>query len=355
MLKSTISYKVFLLSLFLSLSVFSQEKEYEIQTIAFYNVENLFDTKRDTTIYDQEWTPQGAQNWTTEKYQKKIHNLARVMSEIGRSENPKMPAVIGVAEIENRGVLEDLVNDPLLVPNNYGIVHYDSPDKRGIDVGFLYSRTYFQPLSSQVHTLYIYDNKKLDSKTGEPQRIYTRDQLVVSGLLEGEQIHFIVNHWPSRSGGEKRSSPLREAAAALNVTIIDSLQSINPNAKIITMGDMNDGPYNNSIKKVLNAKDSKSKVEKFGLYNPFEKLAKEGNGTLAYRDAWDVFDQIILSEPYLQDGYDTWKFWKAQIFKKPFMIQTSGKYKGYPLRNSNGEPGFSDHFPVYIYLIREAK
>lgn len=338
-----------------SIMSYAQDKQFEIQTIAFYNVENLFDTKRDTTIFDLEWTPGGAQNWTTEKYEKKIHNLARVMSEIGRDDNPRMPAVIGVSEIENRAVLEDLVNDPQLAPGNYGIVHYDSPDLRGIDVAFLYSRQYFQPLSSQTHTLAIFDQKKKDEKTGEPKRIYTRDQLVVSGLLEGEEIHFIVNHWPSRSGGEKISSPLREAAAALNVFIIDSLQSINPNAKIITMGDMNDGPYNNSIKKVLKAKDSKSKVEPKGIYNPFEKLAKDGQGTLAYRDAWDVFDQILLTEPYISEGYDSWKFWKARIYKKPFMVQNSGRYKGYPLRNNNGIPGFSDHFPVYVYLVREVK
>ncbi|MHC5362968.1 endonuclease/exonuclease/phosphatase family protein [Myroides sp. LJL110] len=344
-----------LLSLSFSIKSFAQEKQFEIQTIAFYNVENLFDAKRDTTIYDLEWTPMGAQNWTQDKYEKKIHNLARVISQIGTDDNPKMPAVIGLAEVENRAVLEDLVDDPQLVPGNYGIVHYDSPDLRGIDVALLYSREHFQPLSSQTHTLAIFDQKKIDSKTGEPQRIYTRDQLVVSGLLDGEQIHFIVNHWPSRSGGEKRSSPLREAAAALNLVIIDSLQNINPNAKIITMGDMNDGPYNNSIKKVLNAKDEKSKVEPKGVYNPFEKLAKEGQGTLAYRDAWDVFDQIILTEPYISEEYDSWKFWKAKIYKKPFMIQNSGRYKGYPLRNSNGIPGFSDHFPVYVYLVREAK
>ena len=192
-----------------------------------------------------------------------------------------------------------------------------------------------------------------ENKEGDKKRIYTRDQLLVSGLLDGEELHFIVNHWPSRVGGEKASSPNREAAAALNMKIIDSLQRINPQAKIITMGDMNDGPYNASIKKVLKAKGKKEDVQPQGLFNPMEKMAKDGLGTLAYRDAWDIFDQMILTEAYLQQGYDSWKYWKAKIYKKPFMIQSTGQYKGYPLRNSNSEPGFSDHFPVCIYLIRE--
>lgn len=284
---------------------------------------------------------------------KKIDNLTRVMSQIGTDENPSMPTVIGLAEVENRGVLEDLIKAPVMIPGDYDIVHYDSPDRRGIDVGFLYSKKHFVPTSTSKHTLYIYDQNKIDKETGKEKRIYTRDQLLVTGLLDGEEVHFIVNHWPSRVGGEKASSPNREAAAALNVKIIDSLQTINPQAKVITMGDMNDGPYNNSIKKVLKAEGDKHKVKQQGIYNPMEKMSKDGLGTLAYRDAWDIFDQMLLTEAYLKEGYDSWKYWKAKIFKKPFMVQSSGQYKGYPLRNSNSEPGFSDHFPVYIYLIKE--
>ncbi|MGG5507448.1 MULTISPECIES: endonuclease/exonuclease/phosphatase family protein [unclassified Myroides] len=333
----------------LGITLHAQEKKYQIHTIAFYNCENLFDTIRDPKIYDEEWTPDGAQAWTKKKYEKKIENLTRVMSQIGTDENPNMPVIIGVAEVENRAVLEDLIHAPTMQPGDYDIVHYDSPDRRGIDVGLLYSKKHFLPTHTSKHPLYIYDQLK-DNK-----RIYTRDQLLVTGLLDGEEVHFIVNHWPSRVGGEKASSPNREAAAALNRKIIDSLQGINPQAKIITMGDMNDGPYNTSIKKVLNAKGKKEEVEPQGLFNPMEKMAKDGLGTLAYRDAWDIFDQMILTEAYLQEGYESWKYWKARIFKKPFMVQSTGQYKGYPLRNSNSEPGFSDHFPVYIYLIREQR
>ncbi len=349
-------YNTLLFLLVINIGIQAQEKKFQIQTIAFYNCENLFDTIRDPKIYDEEWTPKGDQAWTSDKYNKKINNLAHVISQIGNDENSKKPVVIGVAEIENRGVLEDLIETEYLINEDYGIVHYDSPDRRGIDVGLLYQKKYFVPTHTSSLPLYIYDMKKKNKSTGEyGTRVYTRDQLLVTGLLEGEEVHFIVNHWPSRSGGEKKSSPFREAAAALNKKIIDSLQMINPDAKVITMGDMNDGPYNKSIKKVLQAAGTKQELKKGGLFNPMEKMSKEGMGSLAYRDAWDLFDQIILTEPYLRTDYDSWRYWKGSVYKKSFMIQPTGQYKGYPLRNSNNEPGYSDHFPVYIYLIKEAK
>lgn len=335
----------------------AQQKQYVVHTVAFYNLENLFDTIRDERIYDEEFTPDGPRGWNTEKYKQKLENLSRAISEIGTDENPNMPTILGVSELENRGVLEDLVKMPKLQKAGYGIVHYDSPDRRGIDVALLYQTKHFKPTSTTSIPLYIYDKtdvKYKDANNGKGKRVYTRDQLLVSGVLEGEEVHFIVNHWPSRSGGEKKSSPNREAAAALNKKIIDSLYQINPNAKIMTMGDMNDGPYNKSVKDVLEAKAKKEEVKKGGVFNPMYQLYKDGHGTIAYRDAWDVFDQIIITEPLIEKDYKTLRYWKANIFNKPFLIQQSGQYKGYPLRNqTSGEPGFSDHFPVYIYLIKE--
>lgn len=337
----------------------SQQKMYIVHTVAFYNVENLFDTIRDEKIYDEEWTPKGARSWNGKKYQQKLENLSRAIAEIGTDENPNMPTILGVSEIENRKVLEDLVNMPKLKKAGYGIIHADSPDRRGIDVALFYQPKHFKPTSSKNIPLYIYDKTDVrykDSNNGKGKRIYTRDQLLVTGLLDGEEMHFIVNHWPSRSGGEKKSSPNREAAAALNKKIIDSLYHINPNAKIISMGDFNDGPYNKSVKDILNAKGKKDEVKKGGIFNPLYQLYKEGHGTIAYRDAWDIFDQIVFSEPFLSKDYSTFVYWKVGIFNKPFLVQKSGQYKGYPLRNQlSGEPGFSDHFPVYIYLIKEKK
>jgi hypothetical protein len=184
-------------------------------------------------------------------------------------------------------------------------------------------------------------------------RVYTRDQLLVTGFLDGEEINIIVNHWPSRSGGEKKSSPFREAAGRLNRKIMDSIFKINPNAKIITMGDLNDGTYNKSVKEGIGAKRKKEEVKQFGIYNPFEEMFYKGNATLFYRDAGDIFDQIMVSEALVKNDYASFQYWKAGIYNKPYMITTVGQYKGYPLRHGMNEIGFSDHFPVYIYLLKQ--
>ncbi len=346
----------------------AQGKKYNIHTVAFYNFENLFDTINGSNN-DEEWLPNGAQNWTSRKYKQKLHNLARVLSEIGTGENPNnSPTLIGGCEIENRGVLEDLVKEPLLINKDYGVVHFDSPDKRGIDVALLYQKKHFKPTSFKNIPLLIYrnqeakDDKKDKEETTDDKnevttdnRVYTRDQLLVTGFLDGEEVNIIVNHWPSRSGGEKKSSPFREAAGRLNRQIMDSIYKINPNAKIITMGDLNDGSYNKSVKEGIGAKRKKEEVKQFGIYNPFEEMFYKGNATLFYRDAGDIFDQIMVSEAFIKSDYSSFRYWKAGIYNKPYMITTTGQYKGYPLRHGANEIGYSDHFPVYIYLIKEMK
>lgn len=348
-----------------------QAKKYNIHTVAFYNLENLFDTINGSNN-DEEWLPNGDQSWTSAKYKQKLHNLARVLSEIGTGENPNnSPTLIGCCEIENRGVLEDLVKEPLLINKDYGIVHFDSPDKRGIDVGFLYQKKHFKPTSFKNIPLLIYRNQMnfnakdkdpteevVSEKTeaiGKDERVYTRDQLLVTGFLDGEEVNIIVNHWPSRSGGEKKSSPFREAAGRLNRQIMDSIFKINPNAKIITMGDLNDGSYNKSVKEGIGAKRKKEEVKQFGIYNPFEEMFYKGHSSLFYRDAGDIFDQIMVSEALIKPDYSSFRYWKAGIYNKPYMITKTGQYKGYPLRHGTNEIGFSDHFPVYIYLIKEIK
>lgn len=351
----------------------AQTKAFSIHTVAFYNFENFYDTINDPIINDEEWTPTGNQHWSTKKYNQKLENLARVLSEIGSADNPNSPTFIGGAEIENQNVLEDLIKQPKLIDKDYGIIHFDSPDKRGIDVALLYQKKQFQPMSYVNIPLYVFKEIQPIKETPKEEssgnletedviqistknhRVYTRDQLLVTGFLNGEEIHIIVNHWPSRAGGEKKSSPFRESAGALNKKIIDSLQRINPNAKIITMGDLNDSPFNNSVKKALGAKGKIQQVDTFGIYNPFEEMANKGLGTIAFRDAWDIFDQIMVSESLLKKNYNIYQYWKAGIYNKAFLIQKNGKYKGYPLRHSLTEIGFSDHFPVYIYLIREKK
>ena len=358
--------------LFVLSSIFgvnAQQKKYVVRTVAFYNFENLFDTINNPNN-DEEWLPGGLQRWTSEKYKQKLENLSTVLMQIGKNDKQQeAPALIGGCEIENRNVLEDLVKHPNMARSNYGIVHFDSPDKRGIDVALLYQKKYFKPSSFINIPLIIYRgiNNEKDKETEEDKldqdkieiardnRIYTRDILLVTGFLDGEEINILVNHWPSRSGGEKKSSPFREAAGRLAKKTMDSIYKVNPNAKIILMGDLNDGSYNKSVKEGIGAKLKKTEVQQFGVFNPFEQMFKDGNSTLFYRDSGDIFDQIMVSESLIKEDRSTYQYWKAGIYNKPFMIQKFGRYAGYPLRHSENEIGYSDHFPVYIYLVREVK
>jgi len=327
----------------------AQDKKFKIHTVAFYNLENLFDTINDPSKFD-EYSPMMELKANRDvAYKQKISNMARVISEIGKDVTHNTPAILGVSEVENKTVLEDLVNDYALLKKDYGIVHYDSPDVRGIDVALLYQKSLFTPTSTSSHTLKIYDDK-------DQKRVYTRDQLLVSGKLEDDLIHIIVNHWPSRRGGEQRSRSKRVAAAKLTKRLIDSLQSINPYAKVVVMGDLNDNPNNTSVKSILKAKNEKRKVGLKGIYNPFMNYYKNGLGTTAYRDAWSLFDQIMITKPLLEKEYSSFKFYKAGIFNKRYLIHNKGTYKGYPFRSwSDGgfSNGFSDHFPVYLFLIKE--
>jgi hypothetical protein len=331
-------------------TVFSQEKAYKVNTVAFYNLENLFDTENDPLTYDDDRTPDGKDHWTEEIYQDKLKNMAKVMAEIGAEVSGNTPAIIGVCETENRKVLEDLVNQETLIKQDYGIIQFDSPDRRGIDVALLYKKKLFTPTHYKAKELLIYDDND------KSKRVFTRDQLVVSGMLDGEKIHLIVNHWPSRSGGEKRSRSKRIKAAKLNRQIIDSIFSDNPYAKIITMGDLNDDPTNPSVKDHLNAKRKVSNLAIKELYNPMEDLAKQGYGSLAYRDSWNLFDQIIISTELTKKDFSSYRFYKAGIYNETYLVNAHGRYKGYPYRSfASGSytEGYSDHFPVYIYLIKE--
>lgn len=351
---------IFLLLLFCNNSLPAQEKQYKAYTIAFYNVENLFDTINDPGKGDDDFLPRGANAWTGEKYRQKLVNIAKVLTGIGSGQNTETPAVIGLCEIENRRVLEDLIRQPELLGKEYGIIHFDSPDSRGTDVALLYSKKHFRPSSYKNIPLIIRDTlakqeKPKGKKKAAPTGLFTRDQLLVTGHLDGEEVHFIVNHWPSRYGGEKKSRPNRLAAAALNKLIVDSLYRKNPQAKIITMGDFNDGPEDESIAVSLGAKGYKNKVAPGGLFNPMFEIGRKGTGSVAYKDGWDVFDQVIVSEPLLGKDYSSLRYWKAGIYNPDYLVSQSGKYKGYPLRNANGEAGYSDHFPVYIYLVKEVE
>lgn len=324
------------------------EQQYKLRTVAFYNLENLFDTKNDTLIFDDDRTPEGKDKWTQKRFHKKIENLSKVLSEIGSDLSNTSPDIIGVCEVENKQVLLDLINHPNLKEKNYGIVHFDSPDERGIDVGLLYKKSVFVPLNFDSRRLLLFDDKD--------ERNYTRDQLVVEGVLDDERLFFIVNHWPSRSGGELRSRPYRLAAAKLNKRIIDSIRRMDSDAKIIGMGDFNDDPVDPSFKKILGVKGKRKQLDSMDLFGPMEKLFKKGFGSLAYRDRWNLFDQIYMTANLTGNSNDSFNYWKTGIYTPSYLMDPKGKYKGYPLRSYAGGSyigGYSDHFPVYIHLIRK--
>lgn len=346
------AYLIALLLMPFSVVYPQEKKEYKVNTIAFYNLENLFDTENDPITYDDDRTPEGKDHWTEEVYQAKLKNMAQVISEIGSDVTGTSPAIIGLCETENRKVLEDLVNQEPLLLKEYGIIQFDSPDRRGIDVAFLYQKRLFNPTNYKAHALRIYDNEDAT------KRVFTRDQLVVSGMLDGEKIHFIVNHWPSRSGGEARSRQKRIRAAKLNKHLVDSIFVEEPYAKIITMGDLNDDPTSPSIQTILKPVKKKEEMKIKELYNPMYSMFKKGLGTLAYRDRWNLFDQIIISTELTKEDYTSYRFYKAGIYNKAYLANSKGQYKGYPYRSfANGAftGGYSDHFPVFIYLIKEKK
>jgi len=341
-------YLLLLPLFFLFVTSQAQKKQYKSAIIGFYNLENLFDTIDNTLINDEEFLPSGIRNYNTAIYRDKLTKLASVIAQMGTAYTPDGPAILGVAEIENDTVLNDLIKETQLKKRNYQFVHYDSKDARGVDVGLLYNPTYFSVIAS--------DKLFVSLPTGSKDAYYTRDILWVKGKLNGELIHLYVNHWPSRSGGEKRSEPGRIAAAAVCRKHIDSILLKEPNAKIVVMGDLNDDPTNKSVEKVLRAVDKDQLDQQGALFNPWLDLFRNGIGTLAYQDAWGLFDQIIVSKQWLNKDQSGFFLYQHHVFNKEFLVENNGRYKGYPMRTWDGNSyrgGYSDHFPTYLLIIKE--
>ena len=319
--------------------------------VVFYNLENWFDTINDPNKNDEEYLPEGERKWTTYRYNQKLANMSRVLFDIA-AKDKNFPTVIGVSEIENRLVLEDLLATPKFEKTNYRIVHYDSPDRRGVDCAFFYRPDQFKLEGSEAHRV---------SFPGRPN-FYTRDLVAMWGKIEGEPFYFIVSHWPSRLGGKERSQYSRDHVAAQCKHICDSVRKVNPATKVVIMGDFNDDATDESVVEVLGAKGKIEKVGKNDMFNPFYAMLKAGYGTLAYRDSWNLFDNIVVSENLATGSTGALKLQKADnskfygnIFISPYMIQREGQYKNYPLRSfvgSNFQNGYSDHFPVYIYIAK---
>lgn len=305
----------------------------DLQVVAFYNVENLFDIYDDSRTYDNDFLPINVKKWTPKRYDNKLRKLGSTISQIGEKETGKHPAIVGLAEVENAKVIEDLIATNHLKNCNYNYVHYESLDERGIDVALLYDTNAFEVTHSEVFQI------DLTNERGEPD--YTRDILLVSGLLDGELIHVIINHWSSRREGEKESEPKRMASSNKVAYIIETLKAENVEAKIIVMGDFNDNPSNNSVKQL---------VENSNLYNPMETLRSFSRGTTYHNRQWNLFDQILITTNFFKNSTTAFEYDSANIFDEAFLKLFSGKFKGTPFRTYVGKKyngGYSDHFPVY--------
>ena len=315
----------------------AQQNERDLYSVAFYNLENLFDTIHDAGKNDLEFLPSGSYTWTAEKYEAKLKNLAKVLNEVSRDRVPEGPAVIGVAEAENNRVLTDLVSQPAI--SNYKFVHYEGPDKRGIDCALLYDPEQFT----------VTNSKLVLSTPFEGDTVHlTRGFLIVDGQMAGERVCFIINHWPSRGA----KSPVRVHAAKQVRALTDSLMRTDKKLKLIVMGDMNDDPMDESMA-TLGARKYAKQVKKGEFYNPWwETLEDKGVGTLLYRGKWNLFDQIVVSRPLLKAKKGL-KYDHNEVFIREYLFQQDGKYKGSPLRTHGGRVwlnGYSDHLPTIIYL-----
>ncbi|MCH3881474.1 MULTISPECIES: endonuclease/exonuclease/phosphatase family protein [Tenacibaculum] len=351
-MKKILLFSIAFLTVFTTLSQEKKDKKYTIRTVGFYNLENLFDTVNDTLKNDEASPIMKIKGDKTTVYKDKLNKLASVIEQLGKEKANTSPAILGVAEVENKQVLEDLTKTDFIKEKGYEVIHFDSPDERGIDVALLYQSKYFKPIHYEAFNPNIYaDNFKKN----------TRDILLVTGYLDEELIHVIVNHWPSRRSGQAKSNPYREKAAYKVSQIIEKIKEKEENPKIIIMGDFNDDPTNSSFKSVLKTKTKKSNVNEGDIYNPYEDMLRRGFGTLSFRDKVYLFDQIMFTSPLLDKGekdFSSYKMFKSGIFNKQFLTTNSGKYKGYPKRSfSYGTytGGYSDHYPVYMYLIKEAK
>lgn len=314
--------------------------------IAFYNLENLFDTLHDNGKNDYEFLPDGTNKWGKMKYENKLANMSKVLAELCTDRLPKGAAIIGVSEIENRRVLEDLLKQPALKDRGYQIIHHEGPDRRGVDCAFFYNPRFFQLESSRL-VPYIYP----DNDT----TYATRGFLLASGKMAGENLHVIVNHWPSRAA----VSFYRELGGTQVRAIKDSILATDPDAKVIIMGDLNDDPKDKSVSDALGAKHKIKDCGNHDLYNPWwDMLYKTGQGTLLYDGKWNLFDQIIFTGNMLGKDRSTLKYYKNEVFLRDYLIQQEGRFKGNPKRtHASGVwlNGYSDHLPAIIYLVKELK
>ncbi len=328
----------------------SAQKKYAVYGIGFYNLENLFDIQHDEGKNDYDFLPDGSYKWDELKYNHKLHNMARALSDMGTDMLPIGCSVIGVSEVENSHALDDLVAQPELAERGYKYVHVEGPDRRGVDCALLYNPSLFTVRDVKL-VPYV-------QALAAESAYFPRGFLTVNGTLDEENVAFIVCHWPSRASG----SFYRESGGRQVKVVKDSLMRAIPGIKVMVMGDMNDDPQNRSMAVELSAKPEIKDVTDNDMFNPWWKILDSGTGTLSYQGSWNLFDQIVLS-PNLLDrngtrDYSTLTYMRCQIQRRDYLLQNEGQYKGSPKRTTAGGvwlDGYSDHLPVVVYLVKEQK
>ena len=329
-------------------SAFAQKK-FGCYAVGFYNQENLFDTIHDAGKNDYDFLPNGSYHWNKMKYEHKLANMAKVLLEIGQDKLPGIGAsVIGLSEVENDNVMRDLTNQPKMKERGFKYIHIEGPDKRGIDCALLYNPRFFTPEKSWLQP-YIYEN-------GDTTHA-TRGFLTVQGKLAGDDITFVVCHWPSRGAEGK----FRDWGGKQVRHMTDSIMKADPDMRVVVMGDMNDDPDNTSMAKFLGAKKKMEDVGKHDFFNPWWTILRDkGQGTLSYKGGWNLFDQIVMSRNLLDvkksKDYKHLTLHSWHIFRRDYLIQQEGKYKGSPLRTTAGGvwlDGYSDHLPTVTYFVKE--
>ena len=343
--------KNFFLLVFLIVSVTAcrAQKQYGVYSVAFYNMENLFDTIHDDRKNDYDFLPNGSYRWNKMKYEHKLANMAKVLLDLGTDKLPGIgSSIVGVSEIENHRVLDDLLKQPGVAERGLKYVHIEGPDRRGVDCALFYNPRFFT-VDKYFLQPYIAENGDPDFKT--------RGFLTVQGRLAGDPLTVIVCHWPSRGSEGK----FRDWAGRQVRQLTDSIAKADKDMSIIVMGDMNDDPDNASMAKHLGAKRKMKEVGDHDFYNPWwDVLRSQGQGTLTYQGGWNLFDQIVLSRNLLdvkgKKDYRHLKLLNYQIFRRDYLIQQEGRYKGSPMRTTAGGTwldGFSDHLPTVTYLVKE--
>lgn len=333
------------------------QKAQQNYVIGFYNLENLFDIYDDPAKNDEQFLPDGSNKWTETKYRHKLKNMAHVIADMAAT-NGRFHTILGISEIENRLVIEDLVSQPEIAKANYQIVHFDGPDRRGVDVALLYKPEQFKPLACKsIPFTFAGSNIQFSMDKAAQENFRTRDILMVRGTIDGEMFAFFVTHLPSRIGG--KGGDLRARGAQIIYQYAHVLTRQYPDIKIVVMGDMNDNPTDESMAKYLRGVEDIDKMTPEDFFDPYITMLKDGFGSLAYQGVWSIYDLELVNYNLAHAPKGTLQIQKigkkyyGHIYKRPFMVTQEGQYKGYPFRTFRGGAfigGYSDHFPTFIVV-----